>query len=452
MKNTVSIKKDVYPLVRLATPLALTGIVQSAVWFFQTLFLARLGTQTLAAGALVSWFYGTLAVILFGILSSINVLVAHKHGGNDSDGVALITRDGLWLTIFITIPAIFLLWNMSPIFLLFGQPASVAILAKSYLHPLAWGILANFIMIACLEVITGIGHVRVILIFSILSVSLNIFCSFILIFGKLGFPALGIAGAGWGMTVSYWISVLVLTIFIISKKCYRHYFRYAFRIQKPLFLMELLQVGVPMGIMYCVEVAFFFTLTLLMGLLGDQTQAANQVALQFLSLLMAMMFSIAQAITVRMGHLLGAKEYYAAEKAAYLGVGIAASLAGIAAVVYWFFPKTLISLDLNIHDPNNFGIISEIEKFLMISAIFQIFEASRIAYFGALRGLRDTRYTLITSIVGFWCIAVPIGVLLTFYLKFGGLGFWWGMTIGAIISILLLHSRFKKKIVKYEKS
>lgn len=446
MKNNISVKKDVYPLVRLAIPLALTGMIQSAVWFFETLFLARLGSQTLAAGALVSWFFGTLAVILFGILSSINVLVAHKHGSNDHDGVALVAKDGLWLAILITIPAIALLWNMSPVFLLFGQPASVVALAKSYLHPLAWGILANFIMIACLEVIMGVGHARVILVFSILSVSLNIFCSFILIFGKFGFPALGIAGAGWGMTISYWISAIVLIIFIISQQSYRNYFRYVFKIQKPLFIMELLQVGVPMGLMYCVEVAFFFALTLLMGLLGSQMQAANQVALQYLGLLMSMMFSIAQAITVRMGHLLGAKQSNSAERAAYLGICIAVSFAGLVAIFFWTFPGALISIDFDIRDPNNFEIVSDIKKFLAISAVFQIVEATRIAFFGSLRGLKDTKFTLLTSILSFWCIAIPLGYALAIYLKVGGVGFWWGMVLGASFSVLLLFIRFRSKI------
>src|SRR5687768_7594070 len=118
-KHHSMIKNDLVPVLKLAIPLALTGIVGASASFFQTLFLAHVDQQTLAAGALVSWLYATFAVILFGILSSINVLISHKHGANDDLGIALVVRDGLLLTILLTIPAFLLFWNMAPIFLLF---------------------------------------------------------------------------------------------------------------------------------------------------------------------------------------------------------------------------------------------------------------------------------------------------------------------------------------------
>ena len=449
MKNSYSFKQDINPLLRLAIPLVCTGLVQSAVWFFETLFLARLGSQTLAAGSLVSWLFGTVAVILWGALSSINILVAHKHGEKDEHAIALIARDGVILAIMFIVPAFFLFWYMSPIFLIFGQSDSTVQLAQLYLHALAWGLLANFVMMALLEVIIGVGRARVIFVFSIITVGLNIAFSYLFIFGKLGFPALGIAGAGWGMTVSYWISALMLILYILVNKYYRNYFRFLFTLQKPSFLWELLQIGIPMGFMYCVEVGFFFALTLAMGIFGSRLQAANQVALQYLGIFGSIMFAIAQAVTVRMGHLLGAKEVASAEKVSYLGVSFASISALVIAMVYWILPSVLISMDFNIHDPDNFVIVGEIKKFLAISALFQIFEAARIALFGSLRGLKDTRFTLLISIISFWLLALPLGWLLAVYLQWGSVGFWWGMVIGAAFSVVLLQWRFKFKIRHY---
>ena len=439
-------------LLHLAIPLILTGLVQSAVWFFETLFLARLGTEILAAGALVSWLFGTVAVILWGALSSINILVAHKHGENDQHAIALVARDGVILAILLVVPTFILFWFMSPIFLIFGQSESIVQLAQLYLHALAWGLLANFVMMAFLDVIIGVGRARVIFVFSIFTVGLNILFSYLFIFGKLGFPALGIAGAGWGMTVSYWVSALVLIIYVTIGKQYRNYFRYLFDLQKPSFLWELLQIGIPMGFMYCVEVGFFFALTLAMGLLGSRLQAANQIALQYLGIFGSIMFAIAQAVTVRMGHLLGAKEIYYAERTAYLGVGFATIIAIFIALFYWFLPSFLISIDFNIHDPNNFAIVREIKQFLAISAIFQIFEAARIAFFGSLRGLKETKFTLLISILSFWFLALPLGYFLAMYLELGSIGFWWGMVIGAGFSVPLLQWRFKLKMRHYYKT
>jgi MATE family multidrug resistance protein len=446
MKNIFSIKNDLYPLLALAIPLALTGLARSSIFFFETLFLAHVSQEVLAAGALVSWFFSTIAVILYGILRSINILVAHKVGAKNHPEISVIARDGLLLAILLAVPAAILFWNMSPLFLLFGQSSSVVLLAKSYLHALAWGLPANLIMIACLEVIMGLGHARVILAFSIFTVSLSILFSYLLIFGKFGLPILGVAGAGWGMTISYWITFIFLIIYILSKKIYRDYFKNIFNLNKPKYLSELFQVGTPMGAMFSVEVAFFFVLTLLMGSLGSQIQAANQIALQYLGTLMAIIFSIAHAITVRMGHLLGAKEIHRAEKTSYAGIFIAATLMCVVAIVYWFFPTMLISLDFDVHNPKNFEIVRYVEQILMVSAIFQIFEATRIVLFGALRGLKDTRFTLLTSIIGFWCIALPIGYLLATRLHFGGIAYWWGMVISAVFTIILLQQRLKQKI------
>jgi MATE family multidrug resistance protein len=445
----MNIKNDFLPLLKFAIPLALTGFVGASAPFFETVFLAHVNQQTLAAGALVNWLYATFAVILFGTLSSINVLVSHKYGAKNHSSIALIIRDGLLLSLLLAIPAFILFWNMAPIFLVFGQDASIVLLAKSYLHALAWGLLPNFIAIAIFEFLIGLGKTRIIMNFTVLGVSLVIFFSYVLIFGKWGFPALGIAGAGWGVTISYWIIAAVVSLYVLTHKDYKNYFYHIFNRKQPSFLWELLLVGAPMGAMYCFEVAFFFALTLVMGSLGSQLLAANQIALQYSGALMSVIFSIAQAITVRMGHLLGAKEIDSAKNAAYIGIFISATFMGIIAICYWLFPSLFISVDFDVHNLNNAEVVRDIKKLFAISAFFQIFEAIRISLFGALRALKDTNFTLLTSIISFWCIALPIGYLLATYFKLGGEGFWYGMVIGAASSTLLLYWRFKSKIHHY---
>jgi multidrug resistance protein, MATE family len=444
--NYHPLKNDLYPLLKLAIPLALTGIVGASTGFFETLFLAKLGQKILAAGALVGWLYATFAVILFGTLGSINILVSHKHGANDQAGISLVARDGLLLSLLMTIPAFFLFWNMSPIFLVFGQDPSIVLLAESYLHALAWGLLPNFVSIAIFEFIIGLGHTRIIMYFTVFGVTLVIFFSYAFIFGAFGFPALGIAGAGWGMTVSYWIIAIVTSVFVLTYKDYKHYFRSIINKNKPSYLWELLKVGFPIGAMYCFEVGFFFALTLVMGSLGSQLLAANQIVMQYLCILMSVIFSIAQAITIRMGHLLGAKEYNLAKRTSYTGTIISATFMGIIAIIFWTFPSLLISVDIDIHNPINASIINEIKILFAVSALFQIIEGTRISLFGALRALKDTNFTLLTSIISFWGIALPIGYLFATTFQLGGVGLWWGMVLGASCSVLLLYWRFKSKI------
>lgn len=204
-----------------------------------------------------------------------------------------------------------------------------------------------------------------------------------------------------------------------------------------------------MGLMYCVEVAFFFALTLVMGSFGDELLAANQIALQYLGVLMSIIFCIAQAITVRMGHLLGAGEISSAKRAAYVGICMSATLMLFVALCFWTFPSILISIDFDIYEPDNFETVRLATQFLAISAIFQVIEATRISLFGSLRGLKDTHFTLLSSIIGFWGIALPIGYILATRFHLKGVGLWWGMVIGACMSVILLAWRFKSKIKNY---
>jgi MATE family multidrug resistance protein len=448
-KNQLSTTHDSLLLLKLAMPLILTGLIQSAIVFFTTLFLAHLGQDILAASSLVSWLFGTIAVIAFGTLSSINVLVAHARGQNNQENIRHIARDGLILACLLSVPTVILLWCMPPIFLFLGQPQEIVNLAEAYLHALAWGIVPYFISLAFLEVIIGIGHTRVILYFTILSVALNILCSYLLIFGKYGFPELGISGAGWALTASDCLASIILLVFIFTHKEYKSYFSRIFYFDGNSYVLELLKIGLPMGLMYCIEIAFFFILVLLMGLLGSDIQAANQVALQYLGICTSMIFSFAQAITIRIAHLTGAKEIDRAEQTSRIGIAMTLGLATISSILYWFFPSFLISIDLNIKDPANLTIISYIEKFLSVTSIFQICESIRMGLFGSLRGLKDTKFALITSIICFWLIALPLGYYLSKDMQLGGIGYWWAMVLGALINSILLYWRFKYRIKHY---
>lgn len=314
------------------------------------------------------------------------------------------------------------------------------------MRAIAWGLPADFVTIACLDVIIGLGHTRVIPIFSAITVFSNIFSSYIFIFGKLGLPSYGLAGSGWGVTTANWISAMIIISYIISKKDYRYYFSQLLNVHTPSYLIELLKIGLPTGFMYCVEVAFFFTMTLIMGTFGEQIQAANQIALQYLEMFVSIIFSVSQAITVRMSHLLGAKDLLSAKKTSQAGIIMVGLAMTIVAMVYWLTPNLLISLDFDIENPANAEIIQLIKKFFVISAIFQIIEAARIAYFGALRSVKDTKFTLLTSIISFWGIAIPVGYVCATQFHAGGIGMWYGMVLGAVIGIVLLHWRLKDKL------
>lgn len=440
------VKQDLLPLLKLAIPLILTNVVQSSLPFIETIFLSRLGEDTLAAGALVSWLFATMIVIIFGTFSAINILIAHQHGAKNDAAIIHILRDGLLLALLFSGPTFLLFWKISPLLLILGQSEKLASLATLYLHALAFGLFPKFILIVLFEFVLGLGHSRVIMKVTILSIPIYILFSYAFIFGKFGLPALGIAGAGWGMTVSDWIISTSCFILLFLSKTYKPYITSIFNLKKPFNLWEILHLGLPMGIMYCFEVAFFFAVTLVMGVIGVQALAANQITMQYLGPFAGIIFCIAQAITVRMGHQIGANEKLEAKRTAKIGIALSSIFMVVIALFYWTIPKLLISVDFDIHNPNYFETVTLATSFFYIAALFQIIESIRIALFGVLRALKDTKFTLLTSIISFWLIALPFGYTLAKYFSIGGAGLWWGMCFGAGVNVLLLGYRYKSKM------
>jgi MATE family multidrug resistance protein len=438
--------KEISLLLKIMIPLVLTGFIEASVGFFSTVFLAHIGTKELAAGAIVIWIFVTLMVVLWGTLTSVSVLVAQNHGAKDSVKISYILRDGLLLALLFMPPAMLLLWNIKPILLWVGQDPVTVKLAEAYMHGLVWGVPPDFIGLVLMQFLIGLGHTRTNLAFTLLWVPLNIAFNYVLIFGELGLPALGIVGIGWGTTIAYWVSTAILFFYLLTNKRYAHYLQGIWNFNKPHWLHDLCHIGLPMGIMYCIEIGYFLLLTLLMGHISSEVLAANQITLQYLGELSVVTFSIAQAVTVRIGHALGANKIHFAARAAYLGISIAVMFMLIVGLCYLYLPDELIGLDLNTRHIQNANIVAYAKQFLAICAIFQLLEAVRFTLFGALRGLKDTRFTLFTSTMAFWGVSFPIGYWLAMYRHMGGVGFWWGMLVGATFDISLLLWRFRYKI------
>jgi MATE family multidrug resistance protein len=436
-------------LIFLTLPLAVSGLVEASIGFSSTMFLAHLGQYELAAGALASWLFMTLMVIMWGVLTAVSVLVARYHGAQNQIAIIRTLRDGFLLALILVIPAVLLLWHGATILLLLGQKKATAALAQLYLHSLMWSIPPDFIMLVLLQLVIGLGQTRVNLFFSISWVPLNIFLNYALIFGKFGLPALGIAGIGWGTTWSYWLTTLFLLIFLLVNKNYHGYFKFKLANQFPSQLADLIRIGLPMGTMYCLEIAFFMMLTLLMGKLSYQALAANQITLQYLWQVSVVTGCLAQAVTVRMGHNIGAKNIESCKQVVIAGINIAMLCMLLIAIIYWFFPELIIRVDLNLQAANNQIIIQLAKQFLAWCAVFQILETIRFIGFGALRSLKDTRFTLYTSVFTFWGIALGLGYLLAFHFNWQGKGLWAGLVLGAACGAIILQLRVNYRLKNY---
>jgi MATE family multidrug resistance protein len=448
MLATISAKKnflELRTLLMLAAPLMFAQLVEASFSFCSTIFLAHLGPKALAAGSLTWTLFITLMVLVWGILIAVSTLVAQRHGAKDSTGIAQVLKDGLLLAVILMIPAMLVLWHGSDILLFFHQQPSLVAAATTYLHGLTFSIPTDFISLVLLQFAIGLGHTRIAVIFNLLWVIIGLLVGHALIFGQWGFPTMGVAGMGWGVATGNIVATVFLLIYFIASKKYRSYLLLAHQQKYGVYLRQLLTIGLPLASMFCLEVGFFTAVTLLMGFLGSETLAAHQITTQYTWLLGSVfIFCMAQAITVRVGHCFGAGDIASAERASYLGALISASLMFVVALCYWFLPQLLIAVDLDLNSVSNQTVIHLAKHFLALAAVFEIAEGIRFALFGALRGLGETRFSMLVSLFTFWCLAFPLGYFLAVHQKWGGSGIWWSMIVGATIGSLLLFWRLQK--------
>lgn len=435
-------------LLILAFPLIMSGIIETSVGFFSNIFLAHLGATSLAAGALVNWVFTTLMVIIWGTLSAITTLVARYYGAKKNNEISCVFYAGLFLAIALMLPAMLLLWNLSPLFLFFGQAPATVKLAQFYLHGLTWAIIPDFIITILLQFVAGLGRTKTNLVFSFLFVPLSIFFNYSLMFGKFGFPNLGIAGIGWGAAMTFWIITLGFSVYFCLNKSYRIYFKLPHWKKIISQLYEIFQVGLPLGLTYFFEVGFFLAMSLFMGRINADTLSANQITLQFFWLFSIVTFALAQGITIRVGHSVGQNNKKAVNNATCVGIFYSTAFMLLVAIIYWGFPEKLIAIDFNVNDINNANLAMLTKEFLALAALVQLFEAPRFALFGALRGLKDTRFTLFTSVLVFWVIALPLGTIGLSY-GMGGYGIWWATILAEIIGIFLLIWQYRRIIQEY---
>jgi len=428
--------------LRLSLPLIGSQLIYGLSGFAAMVMIAHLGRDELAANALV-WSVFTFVLVTFiGILCAISVLVAQSYGAEDECGIRVAASQGLILAVLLTIPMMLVMWFAPYILIWSGQSQELIQFATPYFHALAYCILPCNLLIAVEQFLSGIEKTRLVLIISVAEVPLEIFFFYVLVFGKWGFPNCGMIGIAYGATLAMLIADIVVFVYLYSAKKFKRYLHFNWRIHKKYFL-ELLRIGIPMGGMMGIELALFTVIALLMGKLGNDTLAAYQIVYQCLVLVLTIIFGLSQGATVRVGYEVGAGNKNAVKVAAVTNFGLGFLYMLVIGVFYFVMPRQIISLAVNLSDPKMRDVILYATGFLAVVAVLQISDNFRLLGVAILRGLKDAKVPMYISIVAFWLVSFPCAYLLGFKYKFGGVGIWWGLTVGLMAAAVMLQWRFQ---------
>ncbi|WP_392535387.1 MATE family efflux transporter [Nostoc sp. C117] len=439
----------------LAVPLAAAQVAQSATAFVDTVMMGWLGSQTIASGALGVTIFSFCLLIVSGIVSAISPLAAQAYGAGNREKVGTIVRLGLGISLILGIPITLLLYNGGALLLLLGQDPNTVALAEIFLRAIALGFIPALGFAVLKSFLCALLQPQLVMVTVVLGTLLNITANYVLMFGKLGFPALGLAGIGWGSTFSLWSMFVALTFYICNQPDFAVYgiFRplsdKAFPLKHRHIIGEIFEVGLPIGGLIAVEAGLFTIVTFIIGKLGTNALAAHQIALQTISMSFQLALGISLATTVRVGQLVGQSDLLATRLAGYVGIAIAALSMGVVGITFWLVPKSIISLYIDINDPNNADVVVLAVKLLGVAAIFQIVDGVQVTAGGALRGLKDTRIPMLIGIFAYWCVGLFTGYIFGISLGYGAIGLWWGLAIGLAIAAIIMTWRFSNKTTNY---
>lgn len=446
-----TIKREIRDTLSLGIPLITSQLVYALSGFIGTAFVAHLGQDALAASVLVSMIWMTLSVLFFGLLNAVSVLVSHEFGAKNYKNISHIMGQSFILAAILMI-ILFGLMSVLPLMLTFThQPPHVLALATQYMHALLWTIPGLLLLITYEQFFAGIHRTKLVLRISVLVVPIEIPLIYLLVFGKFGLPACGIAGIGYGFALTYTGTAICLTFYLAKNKTFKifHVFKQILSIDLSK-IAELFRVGIPMGCMHVIEVSAFMVATLWMADFGTTMLAAHQIMMQYLGFFITIVFAMAQAVTVRVGYAVGEKNFPGVKNAIYYGMALNFFVMLCVAIAFNLIPSVFLRLDMNISQPQNFLLLHDASVLLSIGGVLMLFDNFRIIGFGALRGLKDTQFPMYASFIAFWGIGLTSAYLFAFHLHLAGRGIWWGLTlgiaIGAIIVFIRVRSLLKKMI------
>jgi MATE family multidrug resistance protein len=431
-------------LARVAGPLAAAYIAEMAISLTDTIIVGRLGSLELAAVGITANMFFSLLFVAMSVVSVVAVLAAEAHARNDSDGVAHAVRQGFWVSVALTLPGLLIGWYIAPILRALGQDAAILPFAQSYVRAVMWGFLPYLWFSVLRSLMTALGTTSSVFFITVSSILLNLGLNLVFVFGHLGLPAMGVAGAGWASTIVCWAMLLALAAEAALSRRLRGY-----RVFHRLATIDLrtvgriLRLGLPAGGMAAAESGFFTACALLMGVIGASALAANQIAIMFLSTMFMVPAAISHAASARVAFGMGLEDAKAARRAGFVAMGSAVAYMLFSATVVLAIPETIANLFLDPAMAGNAEVIALAVQLLFIAAIFQVADGLQIVATGALRGLQDTVIPLLIGLCGYWLAGLGTGAGLAFVLGWGAKGIWWGMALGLAVTAALLTLRFQ---------
>ena len=441
--SPMPITRHLRAILGLGLPLIGSNLAQMALNVTDTVMVGWYGIEALAALVLGSSFFFSLFMLGNGIALAVMGRVSASLGADDEVQARRDTRMGIWLSILYGIAVLPVTWYSGAILQLLGQEPHIAALAQDYLRILGFALAPALSMMVLRSYLSAQERTQVLLWITLAGVGVNIALNWLLIFGNWGFPEMGVRGAAVASLSVTCFSLVAQAIYAARAPGLTHVELFA-RFWRPDWeaFWQVLKMGVPVGLTSVAEGSMFQASALMMGWIGTVELAAHGIALQITSIAFMVHVGLSNAATVRAGRAHGARNPRLLRDGALvvIAVSLAYGLATVALFVTMGGPLTALFLDRA--DPASGQIIASGVSFLMVAAVFQLFDLMQVMALGLLRGVQDTRVPMWMAVLSYWLVGIPASYALAFPLGFGGVGLWFGLVLGLACAGALMMRRF----------
>ncbi len=441
----ISYKEHFKNTATLAYPIVIGQLGHMMMGVVDSLMVGKIGAVPLAASAIANGLFFLVFVIGLGVTFAISPLVAIASSANKLNECGSLVKQGLLVnTLFGFILLLVLLFCADLIFYL-NQPKNVAVSAASYLRIIGYSIIPLMIFQTFKQFIEGLSVMMPAMIITILANILNGLGNWIFIYGKLGFPEMGLDGAGLSTLINRIFMAIAISLYVIKSKRYKIFTILRFEKISIVKMKKILRLGLPSGFQYFFEVGAFSFGSVMVGWIGTTQLAAHQIAMNLSSITYMAITGISSAAAIRVGNGVGSENIIETRRAGFSALILGAGSMFIFGWIFIILNKFLPTLYID-----NSEVISIASSLLIFAAIFQIFDGSQAVGLGILRGLLDVKFPTFITFVAYWIIMIPLGYVFAFILRMGVNGVWLGYVLGLATSAILLNTRFnlrsKKKI------
>ena len=433
--------------LKLAYPVMIGMLGHTFVQFIDNVMVGQLGTAELAAISLGNSFVFIAMSIGIGFSQAITPLIAEADGAKKDNDISGIFEHSFLICLILGLILFTVVFLNRNLLYFMNQPIEVVKLASPYLFWVSFSLISIVTFQSFRQFADGLSFTKAAMYSTLLGNVINVILNFFLIFGLWIFPKLGVEGAAIGTLISRICMLIFIVVYLKLHKKLSKYIKRFFpskvQIQR---LKKIIYLGLPSALHSFFEVAFFISAVWMAGIIGKNSQAANQIALNLASMTYMVALGVGVAAMIRVGNQRGMMNFIKLREVALSTLLLIIIIDIFFCIIFLIFNDYLPLLYLDLGDSNNLTDVNEVielaSKLLIIAGVFQLFDGIQAVVLGALRGMQDVNKPALIIFLSYGLIGFPTSYFLGFYTKLSVVGIWIGLMTGLFSSSLFLFLRF----------